>query len=113
MRAIIIDPFELSIKEIDMFIDKDNSSLKAMYRTIDCDVVDVIEFSNFDMWFDDEGLFKTDNVPFIIHNDNRNATFRIVGKAVLLSRGGEDMDETVALSDDVTVDDITKIVSFE
>jgi len=65
MNAYLIDPYNRKITTVEV-----NSivHLKDFKSYLDCDYVDVARFKAFDLWIDDEGMFKSKQAFFhVIH----------------------------------------------
>lgn len=66
MTGVLIDPKSREIREVEIEKDEDGSCLTAMYRELDCEIVDAApEVMSYlpghpadDLWFDDEGRFR-------------------------------------------------------
>ena len=69
MTGILIDPKAREIREVEIEKDENGSYLTAMYRELDCELVDAAqEVMSYlpghpadDLWFDDEGRFREDD----------------------------------------------------
>ena len=69
MTGILIDPKAREIREVEIEKDENGSYLTAMYRELDCELVDAApEVMSYlpghpadDLWFDDEGRFRADD----------------------------------------------------
>lgn len=86
MRAILIDPINETIEEVEY-----NGDYKQIYKHIDASTFGVVDIPNDDTIFiDDEGLLK-DNNHFFIHKD---AYTPIGGKGLVL--GIDDRGESVS-----------------
>jgi hypothetical protein len=107
MRAIMIDPYECSIHEIDF--DDNNDHLDTFYKLLNCSLVEVLSFADFDLWLDEEGYLKDEIVTFNINRDGY--VYKIAGKAICLSTDYEE-GESIALDDKITVEYLKEIISF-
>ena len=73
MTGILIDPKAREIREVEIEKDENGSYLTAMYRELDCELVDAAqEVMSYlpghpadDLWFDDEGRFREDDCGVI------------------------------------------------
>ena len=98
MKAILINPFDETIKEVVY-----SGNYHEIYYLTDCTTFDVVRLSETDdMYIDDEGLLKSSNRYFTIFDNN------FAGKALLLGHDqeGETTDTTF------TVEQIEKSISF-
>ena len=84
MKAILIDPFNKDVKEIEIC-----DTLQDIYDAIDCTTFDIATFihdsiGRTDIYVDDEGLLKESNRYFKTWNGNTYA-----GKGLLLDTDDE------------------------
>ena len=80
MKAILIDPFNKDVKEIEI-----GDTLQDIYDAIDCNTFDIGVFhGSTDIYIDDEGLLKESNRYFKTWNGNTYA-----GKGLLLDTDDE------------------------
>ena len=85
MKAILINPFDQTIKETEY-----TGDYREIYHLIDCRTFDVVNIIHTeDMYVDDEGLLKENQRYFTFTNEGTYA-----GKALLL--GHSDEGETTA-----------------
>ena len=73
---------------------KSNLNLERIYAMLECSCIDVAtrKFGNnyYDIYCDDEGLFKKDNLPTIAtFDDNGNLVEQIVGNVFVCKHDGE------------------------
>lgn len=90
MKGILINPFDETIKEVEV-----TNDYKDIYVLIECSTFDVVRISDEDdMFIDDEGLLK-DNRYFRIAGRN------YAGRALLLSHNedGDTMGTTFPMED--------------
>lgn len=89
MRAILVDPFDRTVTEVDWdgtFTGDNSRKERGAYRYMQCDLIDVVYFDspwvNVNMFVDDEGLFKQDLAFFIpIHSRSGQP---IAGRSLLV-----------------------------
>ena len=85
MRAILIDPTERTITEVDY-----SGNLAELYKLLDCALVDNVPLGRGHdgrqegMYVDDESLFELSNKSTAFRIDAR-ATHKIVGKGLICS----------------------------
>ena len=85
MKAILINPFDQTIKETEY-----TGDYREIYHLIDCRTFDIVNIIHTeDMYIDDEGLLKENQRYFTFTNEGTYA-----GKALLL--GHNDEGETTA-----------------
>lgn len=101
MKAILIDPKEGSVKQVEH-----DGSLQNMYDLLGCRTVDFVQtYPNGDgMYVDDEGLYVEDQ-HFFIH---LNYPQPIAGKALIL---GTD-DDGGSIAPDVSVQEVNEMVRW-
>ena len=58
MKAILIDPFLRTVTDVEVLDINGNMDLTAMKEVIDCDLIDIVNYGDFEMVLDDEGLFS-------------------------------------------------------
>ena len=97
MKAILINPFDETIKEAVY-----SGNYKEIYDLIDCRTFTVVRLNNVDdIYLDDEGLLM-DNRYFTIGNRN------YAGRALIMSH--DDMGDTKGT--ELTVQDIESVVHW-
>ena len=112
MRCILIDPMLRTITEEVLPVDKHNgSTLKAMYDILDVRLVERIGLQNYDLWFDEEGLFNDDYSFFRYIDKDTGNVWELAGRCVLLSVDYEE-GETIALDDSITLEGVKSCVKF-
>jgi hypothetical protein len=95
MRAILIDPFERTVTEVE-WSGNFRDAQKGAYKLMQCDLIDVVYFDspwiNVNMFVDDEGLFKQELAFFLpLHS---RAGQPIVGRALLVGPPDNQGDST-------------------
>jgi hypothetical protein len=60
---LLIDPFEKTITHVQY-----GGNFREIYKLIDCDTFDVVRCGRYDLFVDDEGLFKEDQKFFMVDN---------------------------------------------
>ena len=93
MKAILIDPFNKDVKEIEI-----GDTLQDIYDAIDCNTFDIATFihdsiGRTDIYVDDEGLLKESNRYFKTWKGNIYA-----GKGLLLDTDDEGNSKDVGVS---------------
>ena len=89
MRAILVNPFDQTIKEA-VF----TGDYHEIYSLIDCQLFDIVRLSDVDdLYVDDEGLLKNENRYFSWNGKN------FAGKGLILSHDEE--GETIATTYDL------------
>lgn len=64
-KAIVIDAKNKEIREIET----SEFGLNFLYKTIGCDLVELVDIgNNQDLWVDEEGLLRADPSNFFIYN---------------------------------------------
>ena len=90
MKAILIDPFDQSVSEVDY-----NGDYKEIYNLTDCNTFDVVSLDDTnDIYVDDEGLLKNPTRYFRIYSYTTNQLVTLAGKGLIL--GHNDEGETIA-----------------
>lgn len=90
MRALLINPFEKSVTEVDY-----SGDYKDIPTMIDCDLFTIASDGDNDIFVDDEGLFKPNQMFFWV----RGMGQPLAGKGLVLSSDGE--GETIGTTADV------------
>jgi hypothetical protein len=102
MRAMLIDPHEKRITEIEI-----EQGIDAMYKAIDAPRFDRAPLcKGIDMWVDDEGLLRSGQAFFSIAGINE----LMAGKALLL--GNNNQGESIGLPDYVEIKDLNRMVQW-
>ncbi len=83
---LLIDPFERTIRAVAY-----DGSLDVLYALLDCATVDVARGHKFDLYVDDEGLFKADQQYFAIIGELGQP---IAGKALVIGKPDHDGNTT-------------------
>ena len=68
LKAYLIDPFAMTITEVERTAAPGNDSLREIYKLIDCDTITAVRPENAKddvMYVDDEGLFKSEQAYFM------------------------------------------------
>jgi len=99
MRAILIDPFTRTIKEVDY-----NGDYRQIYTFIGADCFDLVSHRVGDIYVDDEGLMKEETAFFHIQDYPQP----LAGKALIL---GVEVDDKVT-NNTVPVSLISQLVTF-
>ena len=60
-KYLLIDPFRREVKEV-----PHDGSLDSLYELLHCDLVTVAHCGEFDLFVDDEGMFKADQRFFMV-----------------------------------------------
>lgn len=90
MRAILINPFDKSVSEVDY-----SGDYHDIYKLIDCQTFTVASDDQVDIWLDDEGLFKKEQAFFWYQGMGQP----FAGKGLIL---GYDKDgESIATTADI------------
>tara|TARA_R110002012_G_scaffold294538_2_gene490737 strand:+ start:1459 stop:1830 length:372 start_codon:yes stop_codon:yes gene_type:complete len=90
MKAILIDPFDESVSEVEY-----NGDYKEIYNLADCRTFDVVSLDDTnDVYVDDEGLLKNPTRYFRIFSYNTMRLVTLAGKGLIL--GHNDDGETIA-----------------
>lgn len=101
-KAILIDPFEQSIKETE--IENTLGGLDAIYKVMDCRLVDIVSLgNNHDLFIDDEGRLKSNNRWFTIGGH------AFAGKCLLLDH---DVVNGQTISTSLSIDDVKVKIEF-
>ena len=84
MKAILINPFDETVKEVEY-----TGDYREIYSLIECRTFDCVRLTEIDdMYIDDEGLLINDQRYFSINGNN------YAGKGLLLSHNGIDGETT-------------------
>ena len=94
MKALLLDPSTKNIKKFMRVVDDYINDLSTIYRLLGCDTIDIVhrrvyrsktDFVSFDVICDDNGLFKSDNLPALVLDwkDHTPDVEYIVGKVLL------------------------------
>lgn len=98
--GVLIDVKNQSIEKKELVIDP-KDTLKAYYEALDCDLFTItsrkIKGKYYDIYCDDEGLFKPNPIPAIIMTDNKELDL-IVGNCFICTANEE--GETVSISEE-------------
>lgn len=92
MRAILINPFDRTVTEIEV-----SGDWRSVSEAVGADYLDLVKLDQrHDLWVDDEGLFKEDQQLFWI----QGFPAPLAGMAVILGHDnrGESADATAHLS---------------
>ena len=101
MRAILIDPYAMTIKE-----EETTGELAALYAAIQCELVERIAVNERDdLWIDEEGMLREGVPVFHIKGDSR-ATI-IAGRALIL--GHEEAESAPA---QIALEHVQRMVMF-
>lgn len=109
MRAILIDPFEKTVKEVVVDHD-DETGLKPIYELLGCSLVQTVRLGrNLIMLVDEEGSFVRDNATFKIATNVSPYQYQneFLGKSLIVSEHGEDF-----VAPNVEDDYVRKFVIF-
>jgi len=99
VRAILINPFDETIKEAVY-----TGDYREIYDLIECQTFDIVNLFKVedDLYVDDEGLFKDNQRYFSIEGKN------LAGRGLILSSDGE--GESIGTT--LTVEQVKEIVDF-
>ena len=87
MTGILIDPFLKKVTNVNV---SPINTLKEMYKHIGCSMVEVVSFGDTnDLWVDEEGLLKSNQRFFKVHNLPFGHHGVIAGRALLLKCDNE------------------------
>ena len=104
MKAILIDPFDESVSEVDY-----NGDYKEIYNLTDCDSFDVVSLDDInDIYVDDAGLLKNPTRYFRIFSYTTMRISTLAGKGLIL--GHNDEGESIATTLDVN--EYAKTIQF-
>lgn len=95
MKAILIDPFDQSVSEVDY-----NGDYKEIHNLCNCSTFDVVQLRDGenDIYVDDEGLLKTNRYFRYVDGDY---THTLAGKSLILAHDdeGSSVDTTLNAAD--------------
>jgi len=97
MRAILIDPFQQTVTDVDY-----SGDYKQIYQLIEADLFTCVTFNQAGdaVFIDDEGLFKDSDEQryFVLTDDNGNSQL-LAGRGLVLGldASGESISPTVTL----------------
>ena len=104
MKAILIDPFDQSVSEVDY-----NRDHKEVSNLIDCGPIDYVSLDDTnDIYVDDEGLLKNPTRYFRIFSYKTMRLVTLAGKGLIL--GHNDDGETIATT--LNANDYAESVQF-
>jgi hypothetical protein len=90
-----LDGLRLEIKLVDLDSDKNVSELNQIYKLLEVDLIDVVEYEGISIYVDDEGLLKSDpKLTMIIRNRNQ----KLYGNLLILG-GVNDEGKTMGISE--------------
>ena len=105
LNGILIDPYLKKVTNV-----KVKNDLKDFYRVLDCSMVEVVSFGDVnDLWVDEEGLLKSNQRFFKVHNLPFGHHGVIVGKALLLRCGDNGGTEDCTLD----IHEVTPRISWD
>lgn len=112
IKGILITPNQKETKP--RVYELEVNSYKDYYPLLECDTFDIQsrKFGDkyFDIYYDDEGLFKEDNNPSILTYDGDTLVEQIVGNVFIVSHNDE--GETISLTDEeikVVLDQVRQV----
>ena len=101
MKGILINPFDETIKEVNI-----SGNIEDIYLLTECNLFDIVSITpNEDMYIDDEGLLKNNQRYFTLLGTGLN---NFAGKALLLSHN----DEGETTSTNWTLQQVKNMVKF-
>ena len=104
MKAILIDPFDESVSEVDY-----NGDYKEISNLINCGPIDCVSLDDTnDIYIDDEGLLKNPTRYFRIFSYKTMRISTLAGKGLIL--GHNDEGESIATTLDVN--EYAKTIQF-
>ena len=105
MRAILIDPEDKTVTEVDY-----DGDYKSIYKLIGCSTFDVVRTStsNDGIYIDDEGLYAKDQAFWSYRYNDTHEPIKLINKGLVL--GCDDEGDSVA--PDSTVEDIKKNITW-
>ena len=107
MTGILIDPYLKKVTNVNVGTD---NTLQDMYKHIGCSMVEVVSFGDDnDLWVDEEGLLKSHQRFFKVHNLPFGHHGVIVGRALLLKCGDSGGCESTPLS----IEDVLPRISWD
>lgn len=100
MRAILIDPTERSLTEVDY-----NGDWKTISKHLDCELFDVV-FTDFgDVYVDDEGLLRQEQKFFML----QGVPYPLAGRGLVFGPVDHDGDTTPAT---ISIEELESKVKF-
>ena len=117
MYGYLINPETKTIEKIEVVSKNGEANYVAIKQLIDCDWIDLVSFNNgspkssFDLWVDDEGLFKEEQNYFYVTHPNGPAHGHrfFAGKALVLASD----KEGASISPTVNFDFLKNLVIWE
>ena len=105
MRAILLNPFDQTVKEVVY-----TGDFREIYSLIDCTTFDVVRLSESDdMYVDDEGMLANMNYFFRYTNDDFYVEpVLLAGKGLIVGTNEEGED----IEPELTVEDIRSRIKF-
>ena len=104
MKAILIDPFDESVSEVDY-----NGDYKEICNLINCGPIDYVRLDDTnDVYIDDDGLMKNPTRYFRIFSYKTMRIHTLAGKGLIL--GHNDEGESIATTLDVN--EYAKTIQF-
>ena len=104
MKAILIDPFDESVSEVDY-----NGDYKEICNLINCGPIDCVRLDDTnDVYIDDEGLLKNPTRYFRIFSYKTMSLHTLAGKGLIL---GHD-DEGKSIATTLDVNEYAKTIQF-
>ena len=88
---------------------KESEELDFFYKQIDCHMIDVVRLDGADLWVDDEGLLKSENIVGE-YTTSDGKKLQLAGN-IIASRGADNMGKTLWFEDD-DVDGIMKVIDL-
>lgn len=99
MRAVLINPFDKSVSEVEY-----SGDYKDIYTLIGCDLFTVASDDQIDIWLDDEGLYKPGQAFFWYQGMGQP----FAGKGLILCRDNE--GESIGTS--IDIDEVTNKIRW-
>ena len=105
MRAILINPNNKTVKEVDY-----DGDYKSIYKLIGCSTFDIVRIPvGLDgIYIDDEGLYAKDQTFWSYRYNGTHAPIKLVNKGLVLGCN----DEGDSIAPDSTVEDIKKSITW-
>jgi hypothetical protein len=107
LTGLLIDPFLKKVTNV-----KVENDLKDFYRHIGCSMVEVVsltQYSDDDIWVDEEGLLKRDQRFFKVSDLPFGHHGVIAGRGLILGNGGEGN----TISCDLSIEDVLPRISWD